>query len=178
MVKVVEKNSLSVQAISQPRFVELVGPAAAGKSTLARVLCQRNDKITIGTEISFRKVDQLPIFIRTTPQVLRFLFAREVGSRRWTWDEIKFLIYLGNWNRVLEQQANNHLRTVLLDHGPIFKLATLHAFGPDWLRSDSADTWWQKQFQEWSAFLDLIVWLDAPDSLLETRITPATRSIR
>jgi shikimate kinase len=170
MVKVVEKNSLSVRAISQPRFVELVGPAAAGKSTLARMLCQRNDKITIGTEISFRKVDQIPIFIRDTPQVLRSLFAREGGSRRWTWDEIKFLVYLDMWDRVLEQQANSHLRTILLDHGPIFKLATLHAFGPDWLRSESAHTWWRKQFQQWAAFLDLIVWLDAPDTLLKIRI--------
>jgi hypothetical protein len=58
----------------------------------------------------------------------------------------------------------------LLDHGPVFKLATLHAFGPNWLRSASAHVWWEGLFQQWAALLDLIVWLDAPDAFLETRI--------
>jgi thymidylate kinase len=74
------------------------------------------------------------------------------------------------WDRVLKQQAQSHPGTILLDHGPIFKLATLHAFGPGWLRSDAADAWWQELFQRWAALLDLVIWLDAPDDLLETRI--------
>lgn len=165
------KNILpSLQVISQPQFVELVGPAGSGKSTMAYALCQRSSKITIGAEIAFRNVEQLPIFMRSLPIVLASRFSKVRDSRTWTWDEIKYLIYLKNWIQVLDIQAQRDPRTILLDHGPIFKLATLHAFGPSWLRSASADTWWIDLFQKWAARLDLIIWLDAPDILLETRI--------
>jgi shikimate kinase len=170
MVTTVESISPSLQVVSTPRYVELVGPAGAGKSTLARALCNRNDQIVIGTEIAFRDVDQLPILIGSIPLVLSSLFDKLSGIRRWTWDEIKYLVYLKKWNQVLERQAKGHTGTILLDHGPIFKLATLHAFGPDWLRSSFANAWWRDLFQQWAALLDLIVWLDAPDALLEIRI--------
>jgi shikimate kinase len=170
MVTTVESISSSHQVASTPRFVELVGPAGAGKSTLVRALCNRNDQIMIGTEIAFRNVNQLPILIGSIPLVLSSLFYKVSGSRRWTWDEIKYLVYLKKWDRVLEWQAKGEAGMVLLDHGPIFKLATLHAFGPDWLRSTFANAWWKDLFQQWAALLDLIVWLDASDTLLETRI--------
>jgi ABC-type dipeptide/oligopeptide/nickel transport system ATPase component len=170
MVTVIKKPLISLQAISQPRFMELVGPAGSGKSTLARALCQRSAEITMGPEIAFRNADQIPIFIGSIPLILSTLFSRARDGRSWTWDEIKFLIYLKKWNRVLALQALNHPGTILLDHGPIFKLATLHAFGPNWLRSAVAEVWWSELFQQWATLLDLIVWLDAPDRLLETRI--------
>lgn len=168
MVSIV-KNVLPSQP-SQPRFIELVGPAGAGKSTLASALCRRNRKIMIGTEIAFRKVEQFPVFIESIPLVLSSLFSRTEGSRRWTWDEIKYVVYLKKWDRVLKRQADSHSGMILLDHGPVFKLATLHAFGPDWLRTAAADAWWRDFFQQWAALLELIVWLDAPDALLKTRI--------
>lgn len=170
MVTALKNPPPSLQAVSQPRFMELVGPAGSGKSTLARTLCQRSGEITIGTEIAFRDVEQIPILVESIPLVFSSLFLRAQASRLWTWDEIKFLIYVKKWDRVLERQARSHPGTILLDHGPVFKLATLHAFGPGWLRSASADSWWREHFQQWAALLDLIVWLDAPDSLLETRI--------
>jgi energy-coupling factor transporter ATP-binding protein EcfA2 len=164
------ENIIPTLQISPLRFIELVGPAGAGKSTLARVLCQRHRRIRIGTEIAFRKVHQLPILIGSIPLVLSSFYNGVIGGPNWTWDEMKFLVYLEKWKRVLEQQAKSHSGTILLDHGPVFKLATLHAFGPDWLRSAAADAWWRNLFQEWAELLDLIVWLDAPDALLETRI--------
>ena len=170
MVATVKNTLSSLETISQPRFIELVGPAGSGKSTLARALCQYTGKFIIGTEIAFRNGEQLPIFVRSIPLVFASLLKGTRDSRPWTWDEIKFLIYLKKWNQVLEVQADSHPGTILLDHGPIFKLATLHAFGPSWLRSVSADTWWGELFQQWAALLDLIVWLDAPDTLLDTRI--------
>ena len=102
--------------------------------------------------------------------VLSSRFSSIQDSRPWTWDEIKYLIYLQNWIRVLDIQAQRGPKIFLLDHGPIFKLATLHAFGPSWLRSASADTWWIEFFQRWADRLDLVIWLDAPNSVLETRI--------
>ncbi len=92
------------------------------------------------------------------------------GSRQWSWEEFKFLIYLNKWSRLLAKQAARTARIIVLDHGPIFKMATLHAFGPVWLRSQSANSWWEDLFNMWAATLNLIICLDAPDSFLEVRI--------
>lgn len=170
MVTAIKYPPPTLRIISRPRILEMAGLAGAGKSTLALALCQRNKKITIGAEIAFRKVEQVPIFARSVPLILSLIVAGFEASQRWTWDEIKFMVYLKSWSRILEQQAKTNPGTILLDHGPVFKMATLHAFGPAWLRSTSAKTWWSELFQQWADLLDLIVWLEAPDSLLETRI--------
>ena len=59
---------------------------------------------------------------------------------------------------------------VLLDHGPVFKLATLREFGPEKLSANGFETWWNNIFKQWASTLDMVVWLDAPDSVLEKRI--------
>ncbi len=170
MVADVKNSTPLLQSISRPITVELAGPAGAGKSTLARKLSQLSDRITICPEISFRNLEQFPTLVRSIPLVISLFTTRITSSRRWTWDESKFLVYLKTWNRILQQQADRSPRIILLDHGPIFKMATLHAFGPEWLRTASASAWWGDFFSQWAAWLDLIVWLDAPDNQLGTRI--------
>jgi hypothetical protein len=59
---------------------------------------------------------------------------------------------------------------ILLDHGPVFKLATLHAFGPDLLRTRALEPWWNEVFASWGSVLSTVIWLDAPDALLAARI--------
>jgi deoxyadenosine/deoxycytidine kinase len=170
MVTSVKESSPILQIRPQYRILELAGPAGAGKSTIARALCQQSNQFSIGQEIAFRNLKQLPILVDSSPLWMSTFFALVPNFREWTWDEIKFLVYLRKWDRVLEQQASSQAGTVLLDHGPIFKMATLHAFGPAWLRTEHAADWWQALFQKWASCLDLIVWLDAPDAFLETRI--------
>jgi thymidylate kinase len=59
---------------------------------------------------------------------------------------------------------------ILLNHGPIFKLATLNAFGPETLKSQAFDPWWHSVFEQWAFTLDIVVWLNAPDEILIERI--------
>ena len=80
------------------------------------------------------------------------------------------MVYLKGWPRVLRQQVARSGMIVLLDHGPIFKLSTLYAFGPERLRSQAFKKWWNDMFKEWAVLLDMVVWLDAPNPVLETRI--------
>ena len=80
------------------------------------------------------------------------------------------MVYLKAWPRVLTQQAWNNGTVILLDHGPVFKLATLLAFGPDKLRSEHFEKWWNSMFKQWAYTLDMVMWLDAPDTLLVERI--------
>ena len=151
-------------------IMELVGPAGAGKTTLSRVLTHRNTMIQIGSDIELRKIKYVPVILRNTISLLP-IFLRQLRYGRWfTWDEIKALVYLEGWPKVLRLEAANGDTTILLDHGPVFKLATLNEFGPENLKTDRFEMWWNSMFKRWASTLDIVIWLDAPDPVLEKRI--------
>ena len=158
-------------AVQKPFLImELVGPAGAGKTTLSRALSQRSDAIQIGSEIELRKLKYLPVFLSTTISLLP-IFLRQLWYRQWfTWDEIKYLVYLKGWSEVLKREVSTGDTAVLLDHGPVFKLATLHEFGPEKLSANGVEVWWNNIFKQWASTLDIVIWLDAPDAVLEKRI--------
>ena len=151
-------------------IVELVGLAGTGKTTLARALSQRDDRICVSADLALLKKKHIPIFIRTIPSLWPLLLGRDRSSRWFTWDEIKAMVYLKGWPRVLRRQALDNGTLVLLDHGPVFKLATLNAFGPERLKSQGFERWWQAMFQQWAFTLDVLIWLDAPETILVERI--------
>ena len=151
-------------------IMELVGPAGAGKTTLSRVLTHRIPKIQIGSDIELRKTKYVPVILRNTISLLPVFLRQIRHGRRFTWDEIKYLLYLEGWPGVLRQEAADGTSTVLLDHGPIFKLATLNEFGPENLKTDEFEIWWNRMFKQWASTLDMVIWLDAPDLVLDQRI--------
>jgi shikimate kinase len=157
-------------------IVELIGLAGAGKTTLSQALSQRDKKILVGAQLELRKMEHIPIFVGHAPLLLPVFLRRCRHSRWFTWDEIKAMVYLKAWPRVLRQQATHSGTAVLLDHGPVFKLATLHAFGPERLKSQGFEKWWNSMFKQWAYTLDMVIWLDAPDAFLVERIN--TRSQR
>lgn len=152
-------------------ILELVGPAGAGKTTLSRVLTDRNPTIQIGSDIELRKTKYVPVILRNTISLLPiFLRQLQRDGRRFTWDEIKYLVYLGGWSGVLRQEAGDGASAILLDHGPVFKLATLNEFGPENFKTDEFEIWWNSMFKHWASTLDMVIWLDAPDPVLAQRI--------
>ena len=151
-------------------IIELVGPAGAGKTTLSRVLTQRDPMIQIGSDIEFRKTRYIPVILRNTVALLPIFLKSIRNSRRFNWEEIKYLIYLAGWPDVLRQEAADGTTAILLDHGPVFKLATLNEFGPETLKTDQFANWWDRMFEQWDSTVDMVIWLDAPDAILDERI--------
>ena len=149
------------------RLIEVVGVAGAGKTALIGGLCDRNAAFVIGDDIRVRRMSDLVQFLRATPAIAA-RYAPGDRGRAPSWEEIKSLAYLARWREVLAA-GHDHGSRILLDQGPIFRLATLHAFGPSRLQEPAAAQWWDDAFRRWST-LALVVWLDAPDHVLARRI--------
>jgi adenylate kinase family enzyme len=156
---------------NQLKLVELIGPAGAGKSSVIKKLIESNGSFHLGDDLHLKSIDHIPIFISNIPFLLdRFLTQGASHSRQFSWDELKSIVYLKSAREIFARQQANHDAIFLLDHGPVFKLATLYEFGPDKVKDKEFDQWWQMMFTQWAGSLDFVVSLDAPDDLLHNRI--------
>jgi shikimate kinase len=148
--------------------VELMGPAGAGKTTLLRALSQRHENIQ--PDIRLSKIRNMPFFIGNTFSLLPTYLRLYRHSRWFNRRETRSMVYLKAWLHVLGQQASNHDQVTLLDHGPIYRLAVLREFGPEITTSSPYQRWWAGLLHQWTATLDIVIWLDAPNDTLLERI--------
>ena len=153
---------------------EIVGPAGAGKTTLARALQKQNGRLLVGTHPDYKKAANFPLFLSNTllmlPMLSRlYLRMRDqaacVGKRQLAW-----LVILNGWPNHLQRWLRRGEGSALLDQGPVFLIATLYKLGPACLRDPSVEYWWKKTCARWAATLDFVVYLDAPDESLVRRI--------
>jgi shikimate kinase len=172
MVRTMNGSVLKNRASKQKSalIVELVGLAGSGKTTLSRALIQRDDTIRVADDLALRRGKHMRIFASHLPFFLSLLLRCGRTTRWFTWNEMKAMIYLKAWPQILRQQAMHNSSIILLDHGPIFKLATLNAFGPPRLKSPSFEPWWHSNFEQWASVLDMVIWLEAPNKTLLERI--------
>jgi deoxyadenosine/deoxycytidine kinase len=77
---------------------------------------------------------------------------------------------LNGWSFVLQNAAKENSQVIILDQGPVFLLAEMREFGPEYLKGKKAEKLWQELYSRWAATLDMIVWLDAADIYLLERI--------
>jgi hypothetical protein len=139
---------------------------ASSRKDNARFYCVR----LTAADIELRKIKHIPIFLANLPFLFPIIFSRSRSGRSLTWEEIKYIVYLRGWPRLIRQQSSNDGTVILLDHGPVFKMATLNAFGPERLKNRDLENWWRNMFSQWAGTLDLVIWLDAPDTILMERI--------
>ena len=156
-----------------PHVVEIVGPAAAGKTTLIQTLCQRSNRIRAGVHL--RRIEHIPFLVSTTLLLSPTWVQRYRSSRWFTREEMRAMVYLKTWHRVLGRPASNHDTLTVLDHGPIFKLVLLREFGPEITKSQVYEQWWNGALDQWAGTLDMVIWLDAPDEILMQRIQSRDR---
>ena len=158
-----------------PLIMELVGPAGAGKTTLSRSLSQRDEDIMLGPDIELRKVSHIPVFIRSISFSLPLFLDQRKSNRQPTWAELKDIAYLEGWHQVLKRMSSSTNKIVLLDQGPVFRMATLYEFGPALLKSEETKTWWHHLYKQWASTLDILIFLDTSDAILIERINTRTK---
>ena len=168
----------STIATTFPSVVEILGPAGAGKTTLLRVLTRRRQRIVANADVG--KAACAGFLIRNAPMLLPGLSRSSPYGRRFTWDETRAMAYLEAWHRrfgrgisgngtAVDGEATAGLMTVF-DHGPLFRLARLYAFGPTMTTGAAYGRWWGEMLRRWVSALDLVIYLDAPDEVLSRRI--------
>lgn len=156
--------------LARPLMVEILGPAGAGKTTLASALCQRNGKAVIAEIPGARTVRNAPFFLKNGLALSPMFLRQPANGRRLTWREIKMMIHANGWYELLYQQAPSGNSVILLDHGPVYRVVGLREFGPQITKSDSFMDWRDKTLALWASHLDLVVSLDAPNFVLANRI--------
>jgi adenylate kinase family enzyme len=157
-----------------PLAVEILGPAGAGKTTLARALSERHEEIQ--PDIPLSRIDKIPFFISNTVIFLP-TFLRQYRHSSWfDWRESRSMAYLEAALHGFAKQGSNNDMVTLLDHGPIYRLAFLREFGPEITTSELYERWWASLLDQWIATLDVVIWLDAPNEVLLERIRARDRS--
>lgn len=154
----------------EPRLIELVGLAGVGKTTISNALSKENKEIIVDEDLSLRKPSHLLTLFKVAPSLIPILFRQQGLDQRYSWDEIKSIVYLLGWPSKIRNQLANTRSTILLDHGPVFKLTKLDAFGPEALNFEQNYSWWKSIILQWAEILDLVIWLDAPATVLYDRI--------
>ena len=158
------------RAISRPFLVEITGVAGAGKSTLTRTLCNGAGDFHRGAFIHTRTPSHLMYVARSIPRLLPILIANLTRKPRLSWPDFKLLVYVTEWSRFLGRQAEYRHGVVLLDQGPMYALVRLKMQGRGVASSPSFLRWWNEMLAMWTNTLSAIVWLDAADGVLQTRI--------
>jgi adenylate kinase family enzyme len=167
-------NSTSNRIGSRPgkgRVIEIVGPAGAGKTTLYQALGRYPESIRLENFPDVRKAADAPFFIlnglRLIPSLLR---SYRHDSRQLTRREFAWMTILIGWSALLRRGCNNGNKVLILDQGPIYLLAEMRLFGPEYLRQKATERIWQDLYCQWKTTLQMVVYLDAPDQILLDRI--------
>jgi energy-coupling factor transporter ATP-binding protein EcfA2 len=151
---------------ARPRLVELVGPAGAGKSTLAAALPAAEPGLSTGPSVW--GLPRLDLF-RAALSLVPVASAAVLSGHPFRFAEFVQMSRLVALRRVLSRATRGGETVIVLDEGPVFALAWLEVFYAangarcrnDWRRRARAD---------WAGRLAGVVRLDAEDPALARRI--------
>ena len=175
MVRLVTDTLAAKTGVKSPPFVvELAGPAASGKSSLLRALIQSDGGFAILADPERRRIKHIPFIVTSIFSSLPVLLRQSRSGRWFTWREIKSIVYLKGWHRVLRRPTANGV-IIALEKGPVLRLAQLRAFDSGNISSRRFDEWWVSLLKQWAHTLEMVVWLDAPDGILLERIRARAR---
>jgi deoxyadenosine/deoxycytidine kinase len=164
-------SSNSRSAFSKTKIIEIVGPAGAGKTTLYQALGCYTDHIRLENFPDVHKWSDAPFYILNGIRLISSLVRLpKSNSRQLTRREFAWMSILYGWSALLRKQSKESNKTIILDQGPIYLLAEMRLFGPEYLRQSSADSLWHDFYKCWRTTLDMVVLLDAANDILLERI--------
>jgi hypothetical protein len=159
-------NRLALLADTRPRLVELVGPAGAGKSTIAASLA-RDDGLFSGCVSlwGLPRRDLLTSAFDVAPAVASAAMALHPLRR----SEIEQMVRVDALRTAVDRIVEHDDGVLLADEGPVFALAWFEVF---FARNGDRgwSEWKRRVIREWARRLALVVYLDAPDDVLAARI--------
>lgn len=153
------------------KVIEIVGPAGAGKSTLYQALGCYTEYVRLENFPDVHKWTDAPFYISNGIRLIsNLIHLSSSDSRQLTRREFAWMSILYGWPALLCKQSKESNRVIVLDQGPIYLLAELHLFGPEYLRQSKADRLWQDLYEHWASTLDTVILLDAANDVLLERI--------
>jgi deoxyadenosine/deoxycytidine kinase len=156
--------------VANPFLVEITGVAGAGKSTLTQLVSEGIPDSTIAEFIHTRTPGHLGYVAHSVPRLAPILAGNLVKAPRLSWPDFKLLVYVSEWHRFLDRRHVYRSGITLFDQGPIYALVRLKAQARGVTRAASFGRWWNAELERWAGELAELIYLDAPDEVLWSRI--------
>ena len=150
------------RAPERPLVIELAGVAGAGKSTIANALARLDPEIRARPRVSG------PSYLASLPALVPTAVGLHWPFHGLLAKETKRALRLHALRRLVHRMTGRG--AVLFDEGPVYMLARTLALGGRGITTPGFARWWRTTVAEWATVLDVVVWLEAPDDVLATRI--------
>jgi shikimate kinase len=157
----------------RPLVVELVGAWGAGKSSLVRSLVYRDGSVRAAPPVwSLPK----PLLAIGGLQVLAVLIRVLSTGERLDWRESRQLMRLRALYHNLELLRRKGSRVVVVEDGPALILSWLRSAAHRSATNGGMAPWWSGVVRRWAKTVDVVVFLDAPETVLTQRVLARPQS--
>lgn len=146
------------------KIIEIIGCAGSGKSSVIKVLSKTKSCVQTSIPPKEYKIQCVKCVIYRLPKLI-LLFLLRVRRHY-----LKTLVRVEAVLAVVQRGKKKHLspdKTLVFDQGPISKLAYLHTKG---VPNRIVRSWLKTLQAEATEVFDMVIWLDAPNSVLQSRI--------
>jgi len=152
--------------IQERHVAEIVGPAGAGKSTLARLLRERDRTIQTGASVWGLPLSLLVLNLFPSLRAVPRLSLSHWLNR----DELELIIRMNALDVLVSRQPSNGSKTLLMDEGIVFALGKLWTLDEESSGKRELSGWMRGVLAHWAPKLGSVIWLDAPDDVLIERL--------
>lgn len=149
------------------KVVEIVGPAGSGKSTVIKELMQKASNIQFHLSMREHKIK----YFKNALKMLPMLFC--LMCRRVPVLYLRSMINVQTTLDLLRRDKNKHHftgRALVFEQGPLFQLVSFQVAWGSRKKNKGRMTWIRNMAEKASDVFDMVIWLDAANKTLQSRI--------